>query len=243
MLRSWFAVVVGALAVSLAGCGSSASSSSVAGASPAAQTACGAIAEGSASSIAACAQGYDAAKAGKPEEKTCSKVGSGAIVVGENVKDCLAGWAAADAAGKTASASPSAAAQTACGGIAEGSSGAIAACAQGYDGAKVGKPESTACDSVGSGAVIVVENVSDCHAGWAAAGTAGKIAAASPSAAAQTACGAIAEGSASSIAACTQGYDAAKAGKPESTACDSVGSGAVVVGENVKDCRAGWSAG
>ena len=119
MPRSSFAVVVGVLAVSMAGCGSSGSSSGVAGASPAAQTACGAIAEGSSSSIAACAQGYDAAKAGKTEETACSKAGAGAIVVGENVKDCLSGWSAAGTAGKTAAASPSPAAQTACGAIAE----------------------------------------------------------------------------------------------------------------------------
>jgi hypothetical protein len=243
MPRSWFAVVVGVLAVSSAGCGSSGSSGGVAGASAAAQSACGAIAEGSSSSIAACAQGYDAAKAGKPEETACSKVGSGAIVVGENVKDCQAGWSAAAAAGKTAAASPSAAAQSACGAIAEGSSSSIAACAQGYDAAKAGKPEETACAKVGSGPIVVGENLKDCRAGWSAAGAAGKTAVASPSAAAQTACGGIAEGSSGAIAACAQGYDAAKAGRTVEAACDSVGSGAIVVGENVKDCQAGYSAG
>ncbi len=244
MPRSLLAVVIAVLAVPIAGCGSSGSSTSAAAqASAGAQTACGAIAEGSSSSIAACAQGYDAAKAGKSEEKTCDSVGSGAIVTPENVQDCNDGWSAADVAGKAAAAPPSAAAQTACGAVAEGSSSSIAACAQGYDAAKAGKSEEKTCDSVGSGAIVTPENVQDCNDGWSAADVAGKAAAAPPSAAAQTACGAVAEGSSSSIAACAQGYDAAKAGKSEEKTCDSVGSGAIVTPENVQDCRAGWSAG
>jgi len=168
MPRSLFAVAAAVLAVSIAGCGSTGSSAPVAGASAAAQTACGAITEGSSLSLAACAQGYDAVKTGKLEAATCDKVGSGAVLVSENVKDCEAGWSAAGAGGKAAAASPSAAAQTACGAITEGSSLSMAACAQGYDAAKGGKSQEATCDSVGSGAILVSENVKDCRAGWSA---------------------------------------------------------------------------
>jgi hypothetical protein len=50
-------------------------------------------------------------------------------------------------------------------------------------------------------------------------------------------------GGSSSIAACAQGYDAAKAGTSQEKACDSIGNGAVLASENVDECQAGWSAG
>ena len=50
-------------------------------------------------------------------------------------------------------------------------------------------------------------------------------------------------GGSSSIAACSQGYDAAKAGTSQEKACDSIGNGAVLASENVDQCQAGWSAG
>jgi hypothetical protein len=147
--------------------------------------------------------------------------------------------------GSGASAAPqaSAAAQTACGSIAEGSSASIAACAQGYDAAKAGTSQEKACDSLGYKAIVTTENVNDCQAGWSSADVAGTAAATPPSAAAQTACGSIAEGSSASIAACAQGYDAAKAGTSQEKACDSLGYKAIVTTENVNDCQAGWSAG
>jgi hypothetical protein len=61
---------------------------------------------------------------------------------------------------------------------------------------------------------------------------------------AETVCALIAENSVSgSVAACAQGYEGAKAGKSEEASCDSIGFGAVVGPENIKDCQEGWSAG
>ncbi len=227
------------LAVSIAG-------SAIAAAPPsgAAATACELIGENSVSgSIEACAQGYEGAKAGKTEEASCDKVGSGAVAKLENVKDCQAGWSTADPAGKGATSTPSAAAATACEVIGENSvSGSIEACAQGYDGAKAGKSEEAVCDSIGYGAVVGPENIKDCQEGWSTADVAGKTSASEPSSAAVTACEVIGENSVSgSIEACAQGYEGAKTGKTEQSVCDSIGYGAVVGPENIKDCQEGFS--
>jgi hypothetical protein len=151
------------------GCGSSGAvaPSSASTSSAAAQSECGAIAQGSEGAIAACAQGYDAAKAGKPEVSSCA-VGSGAVASSENVTECRAGWAAGDVGTAPTTTTASAAAQSACGAIAQGSEGAIAACTQGYDAAKAGKPQGPSCDKVGAGAILSSENVTECREGWAA---------------------------------------------------------------------------
>jgi hypothetical protein len=196
-------------------------------------------------SVAACAQGYEGAKAGKTEEAACDTIGSGAVIGPENVKDCQEGWAAEDVAGKGAATTPGAAAETTCSLLGEGSiQGSVAACAQGYEGAKAGKSQQASCDSIGYGAVVGPENIKDCQEGWSAADVAGKGAATTPSAAAEATCSLLGEGSIQgSVAACAQGYDAAKAGTSEEASCDSIGFGAVVGPENIKDCQSGWSAG
>jgi hypothetical protein len=153
---------------------------------------------------------------------------------------CIAGCGSSGSAGAPKG---SAAAVTACGPIAEGSSSSTEACAQGYAAAKAGQSQEKACDTVSNKAIVTTENVADCHAGWASADVAGKGTAGSPSAAGMTACGPIGEGSSSSTEACAQGYDAAKAGESEEKACDSVGYKAILSTENIKDCQAGWSAG
>ena len=139
-------------------------------ASSAATSACNAITEGSSSGAAeACAQGYDAAKAGKTEEQTCAQVGSGTILTTENIQDCESGWALADVAGTVTAPTASSAATSACNAITEGSSsGAAEACAQGYDAAKAGKTEEQTCAQVGSGTILTTENVKDCRSGWVA---------------------------------------------------------------------------
>ncbi len=246
MRRALFAIAGVVLAISIGGCGSSGSATSTtAGGSAAAQSACSSIAEGSSSSLAVCAQGYDAAKAGTSQEHSCDHLGSGAVTTSENIEDCQDGWSLAPVAGKApAATTSSAAAQAACGSVAEGSSSSLAACAQGYDAAKAGASLEQSCDHVGSGAVTAIENVKDCQYGWSVVPVAGKApAATTSSAAAQAACGSVAEGSSSSLAACAQGYDAAKAGTSQEQGCDHLGSGAVTTVENIKDCQAGWSVG
>ena len=138
--------------------------------SSAASTACGAITEGATSGAGeACAEGYEAAKAGKSAEKTCAEVGSGVILTTENILDCESGWAAADVAGKVTAPTPSSAATSACASITEGAtSGAAEACAEGYEAAKAGKSAEQTCAQVGSGSILTTENIKDCRAGWVA---------------------------------------------------------------------------
>jgi hypothetical protein len=170
MPRARLTVLGLVMAMSIAGCGSSGPSvGAPAGTSAAARTACASIAEGSSvNDEAACAQGYDAAKAGKSVEKSCDSVGFGAVTETNNINDCQIGWADVDVAGSAAAASPSAAARTACASIAEGSSvNDEAACAQGYDAAKAGKSLEQSCDSIGFGAVTETNNIKDCEIGWA----------------------------------------------------------------------------
>ena len=166
MPRGLFLALVGVvLAVSIAAFSSGASAS---GPSAATLAECDRATEGStAKDEEACAQGYEAAKAGKSAQQSCNSVGSGAVTDTEEVKDCRAGWALADVAGTSEAATPSAAAQAECARAAEGSTaGDEAACAQGYDGEKAGKTLEQSCDSVGSGAVTDTEDVKDCEAGW-----------------------------------------------------------------------------
>jgi hypothetical protein len=135
-----------------------------------ATTACELIGEGSVSgSVEACAEGYSAAKAGKFEAASCDSIGAAAVVGPENVKDCQAGWSAADAAGKGTATTPSPEATAACELIGEGSvSGSVEACGEGFTAAKSGKSEEATCDSIGAAAVVGPENVKDCEEGWSA---------------------------------------------------------------------------
>ena len=153
----------------------------------------------------------------------------------------LAMSVAASSSGATVSV-VSAAAQAECARVTEGSSAKDEeACAQGYDGAKAGKSVEQSCDSVGSGAVADPEDVKDCLVGWSVADVGGTAEAAKPSAAAQAECARVAEGSsAKDEEACAQGYDGAKAAKSGQQSCDSLGSGAVLDPEDVKDCLVGW---
>jgi len=244
MPRPLLALIGVVFALSIAGCGSSGSSTSSSKASAAAQTACASVAEASsAKEEEACAQGYDGAKAGKSAEQSCGPVGSGAVTDTEDVHDCLVGFSLADAGGTAAAASFSEGAKTTCASVAEASSAKEEeACAQGYDGAKAGKSLEQSCDSVGSGAVTDTEDVHDCLVGFSLADVGGTGAAATPSEGAKMACASAAEGSsAKEEEACAQGYDGAKAGKTVQQSCYSVGSGAVIDSEDVKDCEVGWS--
>jgi len=165
MPRALFVTLVGVvLAMSVAASSSGAAS----GASAPAQAECAKVTEGSsAGDEEACTQGYDGAKAAKSVQQSCDPLGSGTVTDTEDVKDCLAGWSLADIAGTTAAGTPSAAAQTECAKVTEGSSaGDEEACAQGYDGAKAAKSVEQSCDSVGSGAVTDTEDVKDCEVGW-----------------------------------------------------------------------------
>jgi hypothetical protein len=152
--------------VSIAGCGSSGSGGGAASATSAARTACDALAEGSSLSLAECAQGYEAEKAGRSEQASCDHVGAGAVATLENVGDCQVGWGAAPVSRKVAVRSASAGAQSACRSIAQGGSASIAACAQGYGAVKAGVSEEESCDHLDSGAVTTMENVKDCQDGW-----------------------------------------------------------------------------
>ena len=232
------------LAMSIAASGSSAGASTPPSAAAAAE--CARVTEGSsAGDEEACAQGYDVAKVGKAEAKSCDPVGVEAVTDTEDVKDCLVGWVIVDVAGKSEAAKPSAAAVAECAHVTEGSSaGDEEACAQGYDGAKAGKTVEQSCYSVGSGAITDTEDVKDCEVGWALVDVAGMSEAAKPSAAAVAECAHVTEGSsAGDEEACAQGYDGAKAGKTVEQSCYSVGSGAVTDTEDVKDCEVGWSEG
>ncbi len=171
MPRAPLAVVGVVFAVSISAWGASASvASEPSGAGATAKGECARVGEGSsAKDEEACAQGYEGAKAGKSVQQSCDSVGSGAVADTEQVKDCLVGWSLADVGGTAAAATPSAAAQTECARITEGSSAKDEeACAQGYDGAKAGKSVEQSCDSVGAGAVTDTEDVKDCEVGFSA---------------------------------------------------------------------------
>src|SRR5277367_4857534 len=135
-----------------------------------------------------------------------------------------------------ASASP---ASTACSAISEGGEGAIAACEQGYKGARLTVPLLKSCLH-GVGAIAAFENQLDCKLGFIGAGGASKAAPpASPKAVA--ACAAITEGG--SPAACEQGYVDAVAGVQMYEGCDHLGSGAITTYESVSECEDGWLSG
>src|SRR6202453_3502001 len=155
MPRALFLGLVGVgLAMSIAASSFGATAS---GASAAAQAECARVTEGSsAKDEEACAQGYDGAKAGKTVQQSCDSVGSGAVTDPEDIKDCEAAWPLADVAGTAEAGKASAAAESECARVTEGSSAKDeVACAQGYDGAKAGKTVEQSCDSVGAGAVKI----------------------------------------------------------------------------------------
>lgn len=156
--------VVGA-ALLLAGCGSSLPSPP-GGPQTAATTQCAAISSGSTAAIAACAQGYAGAVAGRSLHAACL-FGTGAVTAQENIRDCRYGFVTAPTGPKlSATAAPSAVAAVDCAGISHGSSASIPACEQGYDGATGGQTIDESCGHVGSGAVLSVENTQDCDDGW-----------------------------------------------------------------------------
>ena len=154
-----------AMALLIAGCGSSGSSSPTT--ASAAVTTCAGIGQHTSSgAIGACAQGYAGALAGKTLHVACL-FGTGVVTAAENVNDCRIGYIAAGGGPKLPTVAPSAVAIATCDEMArESSAGSIEACEQGYALAVAGSGESDSCDHLGSGAVATIENATDCSDGW-----------------------------------------------------------------------------
>jgi hypothetical protein len=147
---------------------------------------------------------------------------------------------AVSASAAAASEQPSSAATSACGSIAEGSSGNnVAACAQGFTKASSHEALAASC-ALGVGEVSAFENEHDCKIGFFFAGG-GSEKPPATNAKATTECEAVTLGASDgSPAACEQGYEDALAGETQDASCDHLGSGAVSAPEYTVACEDGW---
>jgi hypothetical protein len=220
-----------------------------ASANPTAAKECSALNEGSEGGAASCAQGYEAAAAGKPEVSSCQTFSTGpeAVAASENTEECRLGWAFATKTAGPSSAKPSSTAEKECSALDEGSEGGVTTCEQGYEAANAGKPEVSSCltFSTEAEAVVPTESIEECRLGWASATKTAGPSSAKPSSTAEKECAALDEGSEGGVAVCEQGYEAAKAGKPEVSSCltFSTEAEAVAASESTFECRLGWAAG
>ncbi len=129
--KSLRCATVVAMALVIAGCGSSSSSSSGNQANAALQACIKIGMHSSSGAVGACQQGYSGNTAGKTLHNSCL-FGSGAVTTMENINDCRIGYISAGGGGSQPTGAPTVGAASTCGGIAHGSTaGGIAACEQG----------------------------------------------------------------------------------------------------------------